>query len=437
MSIDNNNRTRKGPPTNYQHSIKFIPELCKGCTHCVRACPTGAIRVRDGIAEIIKDKCIACGECIRVCPNQAITTNSDELSKIEDYSYKIAVPTSPYFGQFGEETELGVLVEALHRIGFDEVYEEAMGAEILTYAIRKEIDTKDISGPLISTTCPAIIRLIQVKYPSLTENLLPLCPPAEVTAQLALKEKQDLERDGLGIFSIAPCPAQVTAGRDPVGRSTSAFDGIISIEEVYNEVMGLLPDLQSSSKFRATKRGLSWGRREGEIEAIDQDHRIIAVDGVRNVHRIFQDLEEGRLQEVGYMEARSCVEGCAGGVLTSEDPPITKYRLQNMGESELEDFRYGPEEILEMYERNLFTLDQDIEPRPTLHLHDDLQKAISIMEKAQKVMDRLPGLDCAACGSPTCQAFAEDVAKGEISISKCPLLELDKSDTAMADSQES
>ncbi|MFP4588490.1 MAG: [Fe-Fe] hydrogenase large subunit C-terminal domain-containing protein [Candidatus Acetothermia bacterium] len=407
----------------YRHSIRFIPERCKGCTHCLRACPTGAIRVKDGTAQIIQEKCIACGECLRVCPNDAVTTNSDSLAKIEDYDYKIAIPSSPFFGQFREGVKPETLVQALKEIGFDEVYEEALGGEFLSYAIRKEIDNKKVSGPLISTTCPAIIRLIQVKYPSLLDNLLPLSPPHEVTAELVLKEKSDMPREKLGLFSIAPCPAQVVAARSPEGKENSTLDGVISIEEVYNKVMGLLPDLEEKSEFHGTKLGLNWGRREGEIEAVDAGYRIIAVDGVRTVQRIFKDLEEGRLQEVEYLEARSCAEGCSGGVLTAEDPPITKYRLQNIDEEDLGPLPYDEEEILALYEERIFTLDKAIEPRPTLHLHDNLDQALAIMEKADEVMHVLPGLDCAACGYPSCQAFAEDVAQEKIAITGCPLLE--------------
>jgi len=417
----------------YRHSIRFIPALCKGCTHCLRACPTGAIRVREGKAHIIQDKCIACGECIRVCPNDAIRASSDELSRLDDYDFRVAVPTSPYFGQFREGVGLGKLVQALHELGFDEVFEEARGADLLVEVLREKLEEEESDGPLISTTCPAIIRFIQVKFPSLTENIVPLSAPVEVAARLArmrLKERKEAGEERLkgaqiGIFSIAPCPAQVRAAREPDGRYGSALDGVISIEEVYNKVMGILPELDREAQFGGSKRGLNWGRRDGEVEAVDERHRIIAVDGIRNVNRVLQDLEEGRLQEVEYLEARSCVEGCAGGVLTAEDPPIAKYKLGNMEERYFSPAEEGKrEELQQLLERKeIFELEEEIEPRPTLHLHDDLQEAIAIMDKAEKAMNVLPGLDCAACGSPNCQAFAEDVAKGEVSIDQCPLLD--------------
>ena len=55
----------------YQHSVSLDVEKCKGCTHCLRRCPTEAIRIRDGHAVINPDRCIDCGECIRLCPHNA------------------------------------------------------------------------------------------------------------------------------------------------------------------------------------------------------------------------------------------------------------------------------------------------------------------------------------------------------------------------------
>ena len=70
----------------YFHSVKLLESECKGCTHCIRTCPTEAIRVRNGKATIITDRCIDCGECIRTCPNNAkiaVTDPLDEIAEIQ------------------------------------------------------------------------------------------------------------------------------------------------------------------------------------------------------------------------------------------------------------------------------------------------------------------------------------------------------------------
>ena len=65
------------------HSVSLDKDACKGCTHCVKRCPTEAIRVRDGKATIISERCIDCGECIRICDYPAKLAVTDEIAAIQ------------------------------------------------------------------------------------------------------------------------------------------------------------------------------------------------------------------------------------------------------------------------------------------------------------------------------------------------------------------
>ena len=90
----------------YKHSVTLDLSRCKGCTVCIKRCPTEAIRVRDGHANIKEDKCIDCGECIRVCPYQAKKPIFDNLEDFSGYKYKIALPAPALYGQFDELDEV-------------------------------------------------------------------------------------------------------------------------------------------------------------------------------------------------------------------------------------------------------------------------------------------------------------------------------------------
>ena len=74
------------------HAVTLDKDLCVGCTNCIKRCPTQAIRVRGGKAQIISERCIDCGECVRVCPHHAKKARHDELSMLDNYRYTVALP---------------------------------------------------------------------------------------------------------------------------------------------------------------------------------------------------------------------------------------------------------------------------------------------------------------------------------------------------------
>ena len=107
-----------------------------GCVSCMKRCPTEAIRVRNGKARIHYERWISCGECVRVCPHQAKKVIYDDFSIIEDprFKYKIAPFPRPscFTRQFENLDNLNYLIEGLLKIGFDDVYEVARGAELVS-----------------------------------------------------------------------------------------------------------------------------------------------------------------------------------------------------------------------------------------------------------------------------------------------------------------
>ena len=152
----------------YQHSVLLDQSKCRGCTTCLQHCPTEAIRIRDGHAVIDAGRCIDCGECIRRCPHHAKHSVMSKLSAIHQYRYKIALPAPTLYGQFENLDDIDYILNGLKKIGFDEVYEVAKAAEIVTAHTRQYIKTEGIPMPIISSACPVVVRLIGLLYPSLT-----------------------------------------------------------------------------------------------------------------------------------------------------------------------------------------------------------------------------------------------------------------------------
>ena len=168
-----------------KHSVTLDLERCKGCTNCIKRCPTEAIRVRDGHAIILEDRCIDCGECIRVCPYQAKKATYDKFESFSDYKYKIALPAPALYGQFEDLDDVDYVLTALIECGFNAVFEVSKAAEIITEYTRRYMKRSNITTPVISSACPAMVRLITLRFPYLKENLMPIMPPIEYAARLA------------------------------------------------------------------------------------------------------------------------------------------------------------------------------------------------------------------------------------------------------------
>lgn len=215
----------------YRHSVLLDREKCKGCTHCLKHCPTEAIRIREGHAVIDSSRCIDCGECIRVCPYKAKKAVYDKLSEISRFKWKIALPAPSLYGQFDNLDDIDYVLEGLSDFGFDEIYEVARAAEMVSDYTREYMKREGVKKPVISSACPVVVRLISLRFPYLCENVMKMLPPMEIAAMLAkenaVREHPEFSKKDIGVCFISPCPAKVsyvkTAARAKKAMWTACF----------------------------------------------------------------------------------------------------------------------------------------------------------------------------------------------------------------------
>jgi iron only hydrogenase large subunit-like protein len=405
----------------YYHSVTLIKDKCKGCTNCIKRCPTEAIRVRDGKARIIAERCIDCGECIRVCPYHAKVAVTDPLSSIQRFGYRIALPAPTLYGQFKNVSDINLILAGFRNLGFDYVYEVAKGADYVTAFVKEALKHPTRKRPVISSACPAIVRLIQVRFPELIDNIVDVESPMEIAAQLAKNEfceKYGVNPEEVGVFFITPCAAKMTSIRNPVGRKESSVDGAISILDVYGLLYNQISKLKDGDAAQtASPFGVIWANSGGESLALGNDS-YLAVDGIQNVIRVLEEIEDDKLTDLEFFEGLACPGGCVGGPLTFENGFVAKNRIRKLSDKA----KGGPileYELQEAKHKVKWRLDEKIHPKPVMKLDDNIVLAIKKMEIIEKICESLPGLDCGSCGSPSCRTLAEDIVRGYASEMDC------------------
>lgn len=407
----------------YEHSVYLDEKKCSGCTACLKHCPTEAIRIREGHASIDPDRCIDCGECIRVCPHNAKKAVCEKLSAMDKFKWKIALPAPSLYGQFDNLEDVDYVLDGLIKIGFDDVFEVSAAAELVSAYTRLYLKTEGVKKPAISSACPVVIRLIGLRFPSLTDNIIHMLPPMEIAAMLARKkakrEHPELSDEEIGVCFISPCPAKVSYVKNGFAGYKSQVDTVVSINDIYFQLIAKMqPKADVKSLSNSGMIGIGWASTGGEATAIFNES-YLAADGIENVIRVLDQVENGNIPPLEFIELNACSGGCVGGVMTMQNPFIAKARLQTLR-------RYLP------VSQNFLSKEESYIPEsyifneiPTYHpisrLSDSMAESMRMMADIQKLRDTLPGIDCGACGAPNCRAFAEDTVRNKSCGAKCPL----------------
>lgn len=398
----------------YRHSVVLDVDKCTGCTTCVRHCPTEAIRIIDGTANINPDRCIDCGECIRKCPQKAKKAMCSKFEHYQYYKWKIALPAPTLYGQFNALDDVDQVLQGLLDIGFDDVYEVAKAAELVTAYTRIYLKTEGIKRPVISSACPVISRLISLRFPYLKDNLLPMLPPMEVAAikarEQAKKQHPEFSDEDIGIFFISPCAAKVSYIRNGYGDYKSNIDVVVSLSDIYFMLISAMkrnnvPSVTSQSGMI----GVGWASSGGESSAILNDD-YLAADGIENCIQVLDAIENGSIPHIEFVELNACPGGCVGGIMTIENPFIAKTRLQTVRRYMPVSKNFLAEE--ENYVPLEFITDTLPSYVPISRLSNNMGESMRMMAEIQRLRKELPGIDCGACGAPTCRAFAEDCVRG-------------------------
>jgi hypothetical protein len=347
-----------------------------------------------------------------VCPYHAKKAITDDFDRIFDYKYKIALVAPSLYVQFKSKPDINAVLTGILKLGFDEVFEVARAAELISETTKDFIKNEKYPKPLISSACPAVVRLIRLRFPNLLPNVVPILAPIELGAML-VKEKAIADKgynpNDIGAFFITPCAAKVTCSYSPLGIESSLVDGCISMKDLYLKLLPIVNKTVNPQKLAtAGIEGIAWANNGGESSAL-KNERHIAVDGIWNVIKVLEEVEKEKLDSIDFVEASACVGGCIGGPLTVENPFVAKTRMSTI----LDNTTLSPSTFSwDEYINNAARWKVPLEYESVMKLDDDLQQAMVKLEKMEEIFEGLPQLDCGSCGAPSCKALAEDIVRG-------------------------
>ncbi len=377
------------------NSLHVMVEFCGECHHCVRACPTRAMRVRGGRPEILDHLCIDCAECIAACRTRALTVAEAKYCSpgrrqngaIPGPKGRTCVVPAAVLLQFGQGTTPEQVLAAMASAGFAPVL-VTDGHEIaLRRAVARYAEDAGLA-PVISPVCPAVVNLVQVRYPSLVKHLAPFVSPLEAACAGMV---------GKDVVGVVLCPAQCTV---------ASVVGVAALSPATLR-QAVTPHVKPGKPLKAVDSAL----RQRKAASSSEFAGVWEVSGIRHVISALENAENGLLSDVMVLEPYACDHGCFGSALLFEDPFIARGRWARSGRRTL------PAEAA-LRRRMPFST------RPGLRLDPDMSKAIAKLAKIDEVTKSLPGKDCGMCGAPTCAALAEDIVLGVADRAACLFLHI-------------
>ena len=398
---------------NHTSILQFRTANCKNCYKCIRNCPVKAIKVTNQQAQIIEEQCILCEKCIAVCPQHAKVEHNDipDIQKVIASGKKVIASVHPaYFARYGWKS-IDDLEQCLKKMGFWKVVDAAEGAAMMKEKYTQFLKNQQQKTMRISSNCPVVVRLIEKKYPHLTEYLMPVYSIKQMHA-VYLKEQYP---DAVLVY-ISPCISVMADAEE----GQAQMDYVITFRELNN----WMKDVSEKPKRSTGEKGEVYLSRMtavsgGLIQAMQpvEGQKYLAVDGIEQCKKILKELKTGEYEDY-FIEMNACTNGCIGGgsyslnqekklldaliaikELSMEDGEPDYQKDYHMDAPEVPERRFIQEEL---YPGKAITKEQF-----THVLHE--------MGKYTKEDE----LNCGACGYDTCRAKAIAVIQGKAEVSMC------------------
>lgn len=226
---------------------------------------------------------------------------------------------------------------------------------------------------------------------------------------------------------MTPCAAKIASLKGAEGYS-STIKGVINMDTLYNKVYHILKNRPKNYTPECvlppslTKKEMRWSQTGGEAKHFSG--RCLAIDEIHNVIEFLERMESTtEVRNVDFLELRACDRSCAGGVLAVANRFLTAERVMKRSvKRDKAPLIYSDRLEALSYLKQHITI-RPLQPNPKLRYEGNIEEVLKKMEQVRKLMCYLPGIDCGACGSPNCQALAEDIVRHEAQFSDCVFMQ--------------
>ena len=301
---------------------------------CQNACKIGAISMNeDGTVKIDNSKCISCGACVYQCPFGALSDKSfilDAIKMLKNCDRVYAVVAPAIVSQF-TYAKPGQVITAIKALGFCDVLEAALGADMVAYNEAAELAER---GFLTSSCCPAFVATVKRHAPELAD-----CISDAVSPMVARSKLEKHNHPGALTCFIGPCIAKKVEARE----HPEDIDFVLTFEELkcMMDSQGIDPAKCEVDAFHAASSadGCGFPQAAGVTQAVKdyvkETHPEVDVDSLKTVYcngleeclATLKDIEGGKL-DVQYMEGMACQKGCLNGPGALTEPGLTRVLLK-------------------------------------------------------------------------------------------------------------
>lgn len=402
--------------------LSISKEKCRQCYRCVEGCPAHALKIDKGKVKRIENRCVFCGACYKNCPHGAITahTGVDQVLKFLEAGEKVVACLDPTFPAVLDRGTPGQLVTSLKKVGFQEVWESAIGGDLIIQAYNQWLARNNNKGSCLSSFCPSLVLYIEKYVPQLASQLVPVVSPMIATGLLVKK----LRGQETKVVFIGSCISRIWERSDQ--NIKGAVDCVLTYHDIPHilEKKGIIREKQEPSNFDGpqARYGRILSIAGGLSKCIGFDQDLLNLDfvvaaGSERAIRAIQQLQDGTIRSK-FLDLLFC-KGCIDGPIVDKNisGPSRRQIVVDFEKSQKKKGRRT--KSLGANLSNNLSLKRNFTLRDTSLPEPGEAKIQAVLTKMHKTYPD-HNLDCGKCGYNTCREQAIAIVQGLGEMEMCP-----------------